>query len=58
MDVLDIRSDEEEKEVDPETLFFFHDKEYVFAKKSLYCFTKHNRIRKVVVWIITHKRFD
>ena len=43
---------------DEDCRFHFHGKQYYYAKRSLFCFTKHNTFRQSVVWIITHKRFD
>lgn len=54
----DSNDNEEDEVVDEECMFYYHDKKFKFSRRSLFCFTKQNRLRQMVVWAITHKRFD
>ena len=58
-------SDQEDQEIQVQEVleeqdckFYYHEKEHLYSRRSLFCFTKNNRFRQAIVWIITHKKFD
>jgi hypothetical protein len=49
--------DQQDMPDDP-SLFFVHNKQHKFSKRSLFLLNNNNRFRRAIVFLITHKAFD